>query len=116
VRTIPLEVGLKGRKEALYSETIDEAGVVGAQVKIPFQADGCISLARQEMDNDSGSSQVFLLLFESDLTPAGKNFLDGRYSSFGYTVTGQDFLRKINPGDVIKSMKVIDGFDKLQRT
>lgn len=35
---------------------------------------------------DSASSQVFWLLFESDLTPAGKNLLDGRYACFGYTI------------------------------
>ena len=29
--------------------------------------------------------QVFWLLFESDLTPAGKNLLDGRYACFGYS-------------------------------
>ena len=36
----------------------------------------------------AASSQFFWLLFDSDLTPAGKNLLDGRYSCFGYTVDG----------------------------
>lgn len=43
-------------------------------------------MAREEYNPDSASSQVFWLLFESDLTPAGKNLLDGRYACFGYTV------------------------------
>jgi cyclophilin family peptidyl-prolyl cis-trans isomerase len=43
-------------------------------------------MAREEYVADSASSQVFWLLFESDLTPAGKNLLDGRYACFGYTV------------------------------
>ncbi|CAJ1371261.1 unnamed protein product [Effrenium voratum] len=53
VRTIPLEVGLRGRSETLYGETIDEARLVGKEVKIPFQADGTVALARREFDNDS---------------------------------------------------------------
>lgn len=43
-------------------------------------------MAREEYVADSASSQVFWLLFESDLTPAGKNLLDGRYTCFGYTI------------------------------
>ena len=43
-------------------------------------------MAREEYVADSASSQVFWLLFESDLTPAGKNLLDGRYACFGYTI------------------------------
>lgn len=38
VRQIPLEVGLRGRTETLYGETVDEARLVGKEVKIPFQA------------------------------------------------------------------------------
>ena len=32
----------------------------------------CIGMARGEYEPDSASSQFFFLLFESDLTPAGK--------------------------------------------
>ncbi|CAJ1446274.1 unnamed protein product [Effrenium voratum] len=105
VRTIPLEVGLRGRSETLYGETIDEARLVGKEVKIPFQADGTVALARREFDNDSASSQIFMFLFESDMTPAGKNLFDGRYGSFGYVTDGVNFLRKIKPGDIIKEVK-----------
>ncbi|CAE7520380.1 TLP40 [Symbiodinium pilosum] len=59
IRTIPLEVGLRGRKEALYGETVDEARLVGTEVKIPFQADGTFSLARREFDNDSADHLGF---------------------------------------------------------
>lgn len=114
VRRIPLEVGLRGKKQALYGETMDEAKLIGrALPKIPFQADGAISMARTEFDNDSASSQFFLFLFESDMTPGGKNFMDGRYASFGYTTEGLEFLRQIKEGDVIKEIKIIDGADKL---
>lgn len=48
-------------------------------------------MAREEYVADSASSQVFWLLFESDLTPAGKNLLDGRYACFGYTIEVRPF-------------------------
>jgi peptidylprolyl isomerase len=114
VRRIPLEVGLKGSKEALYSETVDEAGKVGIPLRMPFSADGTLAMARAEFDNDSASSQVFLFLFESDMTPAGKNFMDGRYTTFGYTVKGAEFLRQVREGDVITSAKVLSGLDNLK--
>ena len=45
-------------------------------------------MAREEYEPNTASTQFFWLLFESDLTPAGKNLLDGRYSCFGYTTKG----------------------------
>jgi len=114
VRRIPLELALRGSKEAIYSETVDEAGKVGIPMRMPFSADGVLAMARAEFDNDSASSQVFLFVFESDMTPAGKNFMDGRYSTFGYTVKGAEFLRQVREGDVITSAKVLSGLDKLK--
>jgi len=114
VRRIPLEIGLRGRNQALYGETMDEARLIGkALPKVPFQADGAIAMARTEFDNDSASSQVFLFLFESDMTPSGKNFLDGRYAGFGYTTEGREFLRQIKEGDVIQSIKILKGAENL---
>lgn len=115
VRTVPLEVAIKGEKGAIYGETLDEARKVGQQVKIPFQTDGTIAMARKEFDNDSGSAQIFMFLFEADMTPAGKNLLDGRYSSFGYIVEGTEFLRQLKESDMIVSAKVLDGMDNLVR-
>lgn len=115
VRLIPLEVGIRGRPETLYGETVDEARLVGQEVKIPFQADGTVALARREFDNDTASSQVFFFLFESDMTPAGKNLFDGRYGSFGYVTEGAAFLRKIKQGDIIKEVKVLSGGENLKQ-
>lgn len=115
VRLIPLEVGIRGRPETLYGETVDEARLVGKEVKIPFQADGTVALARREFDNDTASSQVFFFLFESDMTPAGKNLFDGRYGSFGYVTEGAAFLRKIKQGDIVESVKVISGGENLKQ-
>ena len=73
-------------------------------------------MAREEYDTDSGSSQFFWLLFDSDLTPAGKNLLDGRYSCFGYTVEGGKLLSDVKEGDLIVSAKVSSGLDRLKTT
>ena len=43
-----------------------------------------------------GSSQIFFLLKESELTPSGANLLDGRYSVFGYITEGADLLNDAN--------------------
>ena len=52
------------------------------------------------------ASQFFWLLFDSDLTPAGKNLLDVRYACFGYTVDGARLLSDVKEGDTIVSAKV----------
>jgi len=64
-------------------------------------------MARDEYEADTASSQYFWLLFDSDLTPAGKNLLDGRYACFGYTVKGEEFLTVVEEGDVIESARVL---------
>jgi len=72
-------------------------------------------MARDEYEMNSASSQFFWLLFESDLTPAGKNLLDGRYSCFGYTVEGAELLKGVKEGDVIVSAKVTKGIERLMK-
>ena len=48
---------------------------------------GVISMARA-MDPDSGSSQFFITVADSD-------FLDGQYAAFGHVTEGQDVADKI---------------------
>jgi len=114
VRNIPLEVSLKGDKELLYGITSEDDGRGYAAAVLPFQAYGALGMAREEYEADSASSQFFWLLFESDLTPAGKNLLDGRYSCFGYTVEGADLLKAVKEGDVVASAKVTNGLENLK--
>lgn len=113
-RKVPLEISLVGDKDLLYSSTSEEDGRGYAAAVLPFQAYGALGMARSEFEADSASSQFFWLLFESDLTPAGKNMLDGRYTCFGYTVEGSDLLKDVKEGDIIKSAKVISGLSNLQ--
>lgn len=78
-RLIPLEIFLKGDKEPIYEIGVEETGRGGEATVLPFSSYGAMGWARDEYDVNSGSSQFFWLLFDSDLTPAGKNVLDGRY-------------------------------------
>lgn len=108
-RLIPSEIFVKGDKGPFYETTIEEEGRGGQATILPFSSYGAMGWAREEYDANSGSSQFFWLLFDSDLTPAGKNVLDGSYPCFGYVVEGADFLRDVKEGDVIVSAKVTDG-------
>merc|ERR1712205_7502 len=106
VRNVPLEVYVKGDKGPIYSSTFDDDGRGGYAAALPFNAYGALGMAREEYAVDSASSQFFWLLFDSDLTPAGKNLLDGRYACFGYTIDGARLLSDVKEGDVIVSAKV----------
>jgi cyclophilin family peptidyl-prolyl cis-trans isomerase len=113
VRNVPLEVFVKNDMAPIYGSTFDDDGRGGYASALPFNAYGALGMAREEYDSDSGSSQFFWLLFDSDLTPAGKNLLDGRYSCFGYTIEGARFLSDLKEGDIIQSAKVVQGLDNL---
>merc|ERR1719238_1705846 len=113
VRTVPLELYVKGDPQPLYSTTFDDDGRGGYASALPFNAYGALGMAREEYNVDSASSQFFWLLFDSDLTPAGKNLLDGRYACFGYTIDGARLLSDVKEGDVIVSAKVTGGLENL---
>lgn len=112
-RLLPLETFLKGDKGPFYETTMEDEGRGGQATVLPFSAYGAMGWARDEYEPNSGSSQFFWLLFDSDLTPAGKNVLDGRYPVFGYVVEGADFLRDTKEGDIIVSAKVTGGIENL---
>ncbi len=108
-RKLPLEIAVKNDPELLYSSTTEDDMRGAAATVLPFQSTGTLGMAREEFEADSASTQFFWLLFESDLTPAGKNMLDGRYSCFGYTVEGAELLKAVKEGDVVASAKVTKG-------
>merc|ERR1711966_245486 len=56
----------------------------------------------------------FFLLFDPELTTAGRNLMDGRFSTFGYVVEGNDLLQNVEVGDRIISATVTDGLDNLK--
>merc|ERR1711869_128128 len=114
-RTIPFEVKVRGDKEPIYEETMEDLGRANELPVLPFNAFGTMAMARTEFEPNTASSQVFWLLKESELTPTGSNLLDGRYSVFGYITKNEDALGDLQVGDVIESVKVVDGLEYLQQ-
>ncbi|MEL6230592.1 MAG: peptidylprolyl isomerase [Cyanobacteria bacterium J06627_3] len=111
-RAIPLEILVEGDDVPTYGATLEELGRFLEKPMLPFNSFGALAMARPESEPDGGSSQFFFFLFEPELTPAGLNLLDGRYSVFGYTVDGKEALDKMGrQGGKILSAKVIDGLD-----
>eukprot|EP01024_Parvocaulis_polyphysoides_P060741 TRINITY_DN664_c0_g2_i1.p1 TRINITY_DN664_c0_g2~~TRINITY_DN664_c0_g2_i1.p1 ORF type:complete len:416 (-),score=73.31 TRINITY_DN664_c0_g2_i1:310-1557(-) len=113
LRTVPLEIRVQGEKEPVYEFTLEDLGRPNAQPALPFNAFGTMAVARSEFEANSGSSQIFWLLKESELTPSSANLLDGRYAVFGYVVDGQDFLQEMKVGDKIEYVKVLSGLENL---
>jgi peptidylprolyl isomerase len=113
-RSVPLEVMVKGDKEPMYGITMEDAGRFREEPVLPFSSYGALAMARPENDPNGGSSQFFFFLFEPELTPAGRNLLDGRYTVFGYVISGQEVLGQLKANDKIESAKVIEGADLLK--
>lgn len=112
-RAIPLEILVKGDEAPVYGATLEFLGRFLEDPVLPFSAFGTLGMARPESDPDGGSSQFFFFLFEPELTPAGLNLLDGRYSVFGYVIDGKDVLDTLGQDDTIQSARVVDGLDNL---
>ena len=112
-RAIPMELLVEGDKEPMYGITLEEAGLYTEMPVLPFSSYGAVAMARPETEVNGGSSQFFFFLFEPELTPAGRNLLDGRYSVFGYVTEGKEILEKIKEGDKIESAKVTQGIENL---
>ncbi|NET51435.1 MAG: peptidylprolyl isomerase, partial [Merismopedia sp. SIO2A8] len=112
-RTIPLEILVKGDTEPIYGFTLEQMGVTLDDPMLPFSAFGTLAMARPDRDVNGGSSQFFFLKFESELTPAGINLLDGEYAVFGYAIENKDILREFQVGDRIKTMRVVEGAENL---
>ena len=112
-RAIPLEVLVESDPAPTYGITLEQAGRYREQPVLPFSAYGAVAMARPEGDPNGGSSQFFFFLFEPELTPAGRNLLDGRYSVFGYLTEGKEVLEQLKAGDKIESARVIQGVENL---
>lgn len=112
-RAVPLEILVKGDKSPTYGTTLEQAGRYRDEPVLPFSAYGAVAMARPEADPNGGSSQFFFLLYEPELTPAGRNLLDGRYTVFGYVTEGKEVLEKLRAGDKVVSAKVVEGAERL---
>ncbi|MEN9861344.1 MAG: peptidylprolyl isomerase [Vulcanococcus sp.] len=113
-RTVPLEIKVPGEAEPFYNATFEDLGQFTAQPVLPFATLGTLGWAHSDHALDDGSSQFFFFLYEAELTPAGLNLVDGRYSAFGYVVDGFDVLEELSIEDGIVKAKVIEGASNLQ--
>eukprot|EP00793_Prasinoderma_coloniale_P006392 PRCOL_00001222-RA len=114
LRNVPLEIKRTVDKDPIYEATFEDLGYTLDTPQLPFNAFGTVAMAREQFNNNSGSSQFFVLLKESEITPTGLNLLDGSYSTFGYVVEGAEFLGDLRPGDKIVGARVVDGMDNLK--
>ncbi|WGV28800.1 peptidylprolyl isomerase [Halotia branconii] len=112
-RAVPLEVLVEGDTEPTYGITLEQAGRYLDMPVLPFSSFGALAMARPETEVNGGSSQFFFFLFEPELTPAGRNLLDGRYAVFGYLTEGKEILDKLKEGDKIESATVVQGIENL---
>ena len=112
-RAVPLEILVKGESTPTYGITLEQAGRYRDEPVLPFSAYGAVAMARPEFETNGGSSQFFFFLFEPELTPAGRNLLDGRYTVFGYVTEGKEVLEKLKEGDKVESARVINGSENL---
>ncbi len=113
VRTVPLEIRIPSKKEPIYGKPLADAGFDRVTPVLPFSAYGTLAMAHPGNDPNGGSSQFFIYLFESDLTPAGLNLIDGNYTAFGYVTEGEEVLRNLKLGDKIISAKLVAGAENL---
>ena len=114
-RSIPLEIMVRGDEKPIYGATLEEIGRYQDQPVLPFSANGAVAIARPSGDPNGGSSQFFFFKFDTELTPPGFNFMDGRYAVFGYTVKGDEILEDLDEGDKIISARVVKGLENLER-
>jgi peptidylprolyl isomerase len=112
-RAIPLEYTMEGDGKPTYELTPEDTGRYMEKVTLPFSSYGTLAMARPDDNLNGGSSQFFFFLFEPELTPAGANLLDGRYSVFGYVTENKELLGQLKQGDKIISMKVVKGLENL---
>ncbi len=97
-KNIPLEIKLKGEKEARYNSLIKHPEEL-SKLEIKSQL-GSIAMNRS-FDFDSGGTEFFFL---------SNRFkeIEGRYTIFGRVKTGMDVLDKLNEYDYIKSIRLIN--------
>ncbi|MEY4297062.1 MAG: hypothetical protein RLZZ423_241 [Cyanobacteriota bacterium] len=113
-RTVPLEIKVPGEAVPFYNATFEDLGQFTAQPVLPFATLGTLGWAHSDHALNDGSSQFFFFLYEAELTPAGLNLVDGRYSAFGYVVDGFDVLEELGIEDGIVTARVIEGADNLK--
>jgi peptidyl-prolyl cis-trans isomerase B (cyclophilin B) len=104
-RSIPLEIMPADADKAVYNQTFEEA-CINQRPALPHTR-GAIAMARSQYPLESASSQFYIVL--ADQPP-----LDGEYAVFGYVTEGMDVVDEIQLGDVLESVRIVNGLENLQ--
>ena len=113
-RHVPLEIRIPNESETFYNQTFEELGLYTETPTLPFATLGTLGWSHSSSEVDDGSSQFFFFLYEAELNPAGRNLIDGRNAAFGYVVDGFEVLEELTKEDIIISIDVLEGIDKLK--
>lgn len=128
-RTLPVEILPLGATEpayplsAIYDDEKPPASRAPATAAVkqppalPFRAAGSLGMVHSLNDPDDASSEFFITTASLSRSADGPitTQLDSQYTLFGFVLDGVDELPRICTGDVIRSMSVIDGAEKLVR-
>lgn len=110
---LPIEILPAGGFEPLYRTTLSVQD--GELPVLPLSVYGAIAMAHNPISEDySSPSQFFFYLYDKrNAGLGGLSFDEGQFSVFGYTTVGKEILPQLKTGDIIKSAKLVDGFDHL---
>jgi peptidyl-prolyl cis-trans isomerase B (cyclophilin B) len=97
-RYIPLEIKTEDNQQ-LYGQTFAMVPQFSTKAPKLRHKRGAIAMARS-MNPNSASSQFYITL-------ADQGFLDGEYAVFGYVIEGMDIVDKIQQGDRIDAIRVV---------
>ncbi|GIL75050.1 hypothetical protein Vretifemale_4870 [Volvox reticuliferus] len=110
---IPLEILPAGEFEPLYRLPLDVQS--GELPVLPLSISGAVTFARLPFtDSQLSGSDWFIFKFDKQQAGlAGLAFDEGTFGVFGYITDGLDSVTRLEPGDVITSVRVLSGADKL---
>lgn len=109
IRQIPIEIIPEGKSQPTYGKTLKQAGIPESVFPVMRHLPGAVGLAHTEKNPNSGSTQFYITYANNEMVNPRGNFLDGRYSVFGYVVDGMTRAQKLQVGDKILSARVILG-------
>ncbi|WP_164928796.1 peptidylprolyl isomerase [Gloeobacter violaceus] len=114
IRRVPIEIIPEGASQPVYGKTLRQAGIPEKIFPVMRHLPGAVGLAHTEKDPNSGSTQFYITYANNEMVNPRGNFLDGRYTVFGYVVDGLTNAEKLRIGDKILSAKVVLGTEKFQ--
>ncbi len=109
IRQIPIEIIPEGQSQPPYGKTLKQAGIPESVFPVMRHLKGAVGLAHTEKNPNSGSTQFYITYGNNEMVNPRGNFLDGRYSVFGYVVDGMTRAQKLQVGDKILSARVVLG-------